>query len=125
MMTFAVCSGAEAQDSGGTEPAWGLVITGGSFFITAYAGAVGVAFVDSVDPVSAVPLVGPWIAPEELPSEDGLLKGALGLWGAMQAAAAFLIIAGLLTRRTRRHREISLSPYASDDGAGVVVRGCL
>jgi hypothetical protein len=106
----------EAQDAD-TQPAWGLALTGASFFTVGYATSVALAAYQEELPLGAIPVVGPWIVIGE--TDDGFL-----VMPAILQTCGFLLAAlGLLTRRHRRRPRLEVAPTAFDRGGGLVATG--
>jgi hypothetical protein len=119
------------------RPRIGLIVAGGSIFLTAYflqaVAAFGVAMsgIDG-DPtknygeaglLTLIPIVGPWLGPNSV--DEPLPFTWVLAWGAIEVGALALVIAGIVGHDVLKQpavRKVSLAPFATPDASGVSLR---
>ena len=122
------------------RPRIGLIVAGGSIFLTAYllqlvlAFGVALSGIDSGTDgsqnnsgtgglLTLIPIVGPWLGPREV--GDPLRYELVVAWGAIEAAALAMLIAGVVGHDVIRQpaaRKVSLAPFATPEASGLSLR---
>jgi hypothetical protein len=118
------------------RPRVGLIVAGGSIFVSAYilqmVLAFGVALSGIDGPpnnsgtgalLTLIPIVGPWLGPREI--HEPLAPQWVLAWGLIEAGALAMVIAGIVGHDVVKEpaaRKVSLAPFATPEASGLSLR---
>ena len=120
------------------KPRIGLIVAGGSIFVSAYVLQMVLAFgvalsgIDEDGPphnsgtaglLTLIPILGPWLGPREI--DEPLGSRWVLAWGAIEAGALAMVIAGIVGHDVVKEpapRKLSLAPFATPEASGLSLR---